>query len=287
MLMTMRTLAFFCCLASAGYLKAQPSAFEVPTTNPRAQVQQRVAATDIQVLYNRPGRKGRVVFGGLVPYGQIWRTGSDASTKVYFSTPVSLNGQVLDSGSYELFTIPGEKEWTIIFQKSRGQWGSYAYNAEFDVLRFTTVSETLSQPVETFTFGFENVTSRTAVLSLVWEQTRVPIQIDIDLKKTVLPALEASLKTGERKPYFRAAMFYFENDLDINRAAELMSLAIKENPKHLGMLYRQALILERQGDKKGAVEASERSLKEAQSAAEELRKEYVKLNTELLGRLRR
>jgi hypothetical protein len=139
--------------------------------------------------------------------------------------------------------------------------------------------------VETFTISFDNVTSNSAELSITWENTRVPIPITVDLKKTVLPKLEASLSNHERKPYFRAAMFYFENDLDINRAAELIGLAIKENPKHLGMLYRQALILEKKGDKKGAIEASKKSLKETQSAPPELKAEYVKLNTTLLSLL--
>lgn len=261
--------------------------FEVPATNPRAKVQQRVAATDIEVTYNRPGCKGRVIFGGLVPYDQVWRTGSDASTKVSFSTPVSLNGHVLDSGSYELFSIPAKAEWTIILQKSRSQWGSYAYSASNDAVRFVAIPQSLPNLVESFTIGFDNVTSKSTVMYVAWENTWVPITIEIDLRKTVVPQLEASLKNDERKPYFRAAMFYYENDLDIDRAAELMTLALRDNPNHLGMLYRQALILERKGDKKGAVEASEKSLKEAQSAGEELKREYTSLNTILLQRLRK
>ena len=274
-------------IVSVGYLNAQQSTFEVPATNSPAKVQQRVAATDVEVKYNRPNMKGRKIFGELVPYDKVWRTGSDASTKISFSTPVSLNGHALDSGTYELFTIPGKTEWTIILQQNKSQWGSYSYKLEQDVLRFSAKPQTLSQGVETFTINFNNITSNSAELSLSWEKTKVPIQISVDLKKTVIPKLEASLQNDERKPYFRASMFYFENDLDINRAAELMELAIKDNPNHLGMLYRQALILEKKGDKKGAIEASEKSLKLAQSAGEELKTEYVKLNSALLTRLKK
>lgn len=267
-------------------LNAQQTTFEVPATNSSAKVQQRVAATDIEVVYNRPNIKGRKIFGDLVPFGQVWRTGSDASTKIYFSTPVSLNGHEIDSGRYELFTIPGKTEWTIILQKNKSQWGSYSYKQENDLLRFTSKPETIAHPVETFNINFDKITSRSAEMSLSWEKTRVPVKITIDLNKTVIPKLEASIKNDERKPYFRAAMFYFENDLDINRAAELMHLALKENPNHLGMLYRYALILEKKGDKKEAIEASEKSMQLAQSASDELKHEYIKLNKVLLTKLK-
>jgi hypothetical protein len=284
--MLSKILSFLLIVVSVQHLNAQQSSFEVPATNSPAKTQQRIAATDIEVAYNRPNMKGRTIFGDLVPYGQVWRTGSDASTKIYFSTAVSLNGHLLDSGKYELFTIPGKTEWTIILQQSKSQWGSYSYKPDLDVLRFTTKPELLKQSVETFTISFDKITSRSAEISLSWDKTRVPVQVTIDLNKTVVPMIEASLLSDERKPYFRAAMFYFENDLDINRAAELMGLAIKGNPTHLGMLYRHALILERKGNKKEAIEASEKSLQLAQSAPEELKTEYTKLNTALLARLR-
>ena len=261
--------------------------FEVPPTNPRGKIQQKIAATDIEVVYNRPSAKGRKIFGDLVPYNQVWRTGSDASTKLTFSTPVFINGKSLEAGTYELFTIPGKSEWTIILQQNRNQWGSYSYNAEFDALRLTVKPVNITETVETFTISFNNITSKSAELSLAWERIKVPIQLSVDLKTTVLPQLEESLTKEGRRPYFRAAMFYFENDLDINRAAELMQLAIDENPNHLGMLYRQALILEKKGDKTGAIAASEKSLAEAQKASKELKEEYTKLNTILLARLKK
>lgn len=281
------TISILLATVSAIVMQAQEGTFEVPATNSHATIQQRVAATDIRVEYNRPNMKGRKIFGELVPFEKVWRTGSDASTKIYFSTPVSLNGQALDSGRYELFTIPDKTEWMIILQSNHSQWGSYGYKPDNDALRITAKPEVLNRQLETFTIGFDHITSNSAELVISWEKTRVPIKITIDLSKTVVPQLETSLQNDERKQYFRAAMFYYENDIDINRAAELMGLAVKENPNHLGMLYRQALILEKKGDKKGAIEASEKSLRLAQSAGEELKAEYIKLNTALLQRLKR
>ena len=102
----------------------QSVVFEVPTTNSHAIIKQRVAATDIEVSYNRPCVKGRTIFGALVPWDQVWRTGSDASTKISFSTAVSINGTAIEAGSYEFFSIPGKTEWIIIIQKNHSQWGS-------------------------------------------------------------------------------------------------------------------------------------------------------------------
>ncbi|MCB0395872.1 MAG: DUF2911 domain-containing protein [Flavobacteriales bacterium] len=277
---------FILLIALAQGVYAQEQTFEVPATNSRSTVTQRLAATDIEVAYNRPNVKGRVIFGDLVPYGKVWRTGSDASTKITFSTSVWFNGLKVNSGTYELFTIPGKDEWTIILQQNKSQWGSYSYNQENDVLRTTVKANALHDMVETFTIGFGDIMSNSAILALSWENVMVPVKITVDLKETVLPQLEVSLQKEGKKPYFKAAMFYFENNLGIDRAAELMAMAIKENPDHIGMLYRQALILERKGDVNEAIAASEHSLEQAQKAPEELKTEYIKLNTVLLTRLR-
>ena len=260
-------------------------AFEVPTTNPAAMIEQRVAATTITVSYHRPTVQGRIIFGALVPYGEVWRTGADAATRISFSTPVEIMGTEVDSGTYELFTIPGKSEWVVILQKSSGQWGSYAYNPEHDLARFHVTPDVLHEQVESFTISIDDVRASSAILHLSWDLVRVPLRIEIDLQKTVVPQIEAALASAERKPYFRAAMFYYENDLDIDRAAELMQKALEANPDHIGMRYRQALILEKKGDFAGARQAAELSLAGAMEAGPELKREYTRLNTLLLERL--
>ncbi|MDX1408773.1 MAG: DUF2911 domain-containing protein [Saprospiraceae bacterium] len=269
---------------SSAQTTAQTGAFEVPTTNSRATVHQRVAATDIEITYHRPNVKGRIIFGELVPYGRVWRTGADAATTISFSTPVIIEGTEVDAGTYELFTIPGAEQWTVILQEAQGQWGSYSYSPEHDALR-VNVKPVPTAHVETFTISLDVVGASYATLNIAWARVRVPVRIEIDLEATVLPGLEAALQADGRRPYFRAAMFYFENDLDINRAAELMALALEQAPGHIGMLYRQALILERKGDLAGARAAAEASLAGAQDAGDELKAEYTRLNKALLERL--
>ena len=260
--------------------------FIIPKTNSKAVIQQTIASTQIEVTYNRPNKRGRKIFGNLVPYDQIWRTGADAATEIYFSTPVILAGNPLDSGRYELFTIPGKSTWEVILQKSQHQWGSYKYNPENDAVRFSVKSIKRKEIVETFTISLDNIGSDRGMLHISWDQVLVPVDIKIDLKHTVIPDLEKALTGEGRRPYFQAAMFYYENNLDINRAAELMSMALEKNPNHIGMLYRYALILKQKGDIPGAMKASEKSFEQAQSAGEELKAEYTRLNTKLQAELK-
>ncbi len=259
--------------------------FPIPTTNSRAVVLQQVAATEIEVTYHRPSVRGRVIFGSLVPYGQVWRTGSDNATRITFSTPVSINGTTVDSGDYELFSIPNRDEWVIVLQRARSQWGSYSYDPANDAARITTRPVAVTIPVENFTIGFSDVTTDAATMDITWDRVRVPLRISIDVRATVVPRLEAALQGEGRKPYFQAAMFYYENNLDLDRAVELMTLGLEANPGHIGMLYRLALIQERNGNRAAAIEASEQSLAGAANSPPELRDEYTRLNTALLARL--
>jgi len=273
-------------IALALALPAAAQAPVVPTTNPPALVQQRVAATDVEIRYHRPAVKGRAIFGGLVPYGHVWRTGSDDATRISFSTPVRLDGVAIEAGTYEVFSIPGESEWTVIVHKDMSQWGAYSYDSANDVARLRVVPETLTAPVESFTIDVSDVMPNSGKLNIAWELTRVSVRLEVDVRATAVPQVEAALRAPGRKPYFAAAMFYFENDLDVARAAELMAQAVAQSPEHIGMLYRQALILAKLGDRAGATAAAEKSLAGAASASPQLREEYRRLNTALLEKLR-
>jgi len=258
----------------------------VPVTNPPGSLKQRVGATDIEVSYNRPSVKGRKIFGELVRYGQVWRTGSDSATKITFGTAVKVNGADVPAGAYELFTIPGESEWTVIIHQNKSQWGSYSYDAANDVARVTAKPAALSEPVETFTIGVGDLTAASATLNILWEKTRVPVTITVDVVGLVMPQIAAAMQAEGRKPYFTAAMFYYENNLDLDQAAAWMNAAIAERPGHIGMLHRLALILAKKGDKPGALAAARQSLDGAQKVGPELRDEYTRLNTALIEKLK-
>ena len=279
-------------LACSAGLFAQAPAVKIafPDASPAATLKQRVGVTDVEISYNRPGMKGRTVFGGLVPYGEIWRTGANTATKLTFSTDVKLNGTAIPAGTYELFTIPGKTEWMIIIHKNMSQWGSYAYDQKNDVARFKVTPSTLGSAVETMAFGLSDVHNDSATLYISWEKTRVPMKLEVDVVGTLVPQIEAAMAAPEgKKPYFASAMFYYENNLDLKKAAAWMDTAIAEQPNQMWMIYRKGLILAKAGDKAGALAAAQQSLdlvkNDAKSPAS-LKDEYTRLNNALISSLK-
>ncbi len=260
---------------------------EFPEASPRGSISQRVGLTDIQVTYNRPGAKGRKVFGGLVPYDRVWRTGANNATKISFSTPVKLNGADIPAGTYELFTIPGTAEWTVIIHKNMSQWGAYTYDQKNDVARIKAVPVALTNGVETLAISFNDLRDESATLSIAWEKVRVPVAITVDVKSTLVPQIEACMASGgDKLPYANAAMYYLENDLDLKKAAAWMDAAIAAQPDAFYLVYRKALILEKMGDKTGAIAAAKKSIEGASKASGAVKDEYISLNETLIARVR-
>jgi len=223
-------------------------------------LKQRVGMTDIEVVYSRPGVKGRTIFGGLVPYGQVWRAGANAATTITFSTAVKLNGTNVPAGVYALFTIPGEKEWIVILNTNPKQWGAYQYKQADDFTRIKAAAVALADPVETFLIDINDIRDDSATLNLAWEKTRVTVKIEVDVVSFAVPKIEAAMAAeGPRKPYFQAAQFYFEHGLDLQKARAWIDTALAEKANPYG-LNLKAKILEKLGDNAGAVAAAKRAL---------------------------
>src|ERR1017187_9369196 len=161
---------------SATGLFAQAPRVDFPQASPTATLKPHIGLTDIEINYSRPSVKGRVIFGGLVPYGEVWRTGANASTKISFSTAVKLNGNAIPAGKYALFTIPAEDEFTIIISKDTNSFGAFGYKPDEDLVRFKVTPVTLADTrIETFAIEFNHIRDATALLELVWEKTVIPI----------------------------------------------------------------------------------------------------------------
>jgi hypothetical protein len=258
-----------------------------PAASPAATVKQRVGLTDIEVIYSRPSVKGREIFGKLVPFGQVWRTGANSATKISFSTDVKLNGTAIPAGHYELFTLPGRDEWTVIIHKDVSEWGAFSYDAKNDIARVTAKPVALSQPVESFTIGLDDLRDESATLNLLWDKTRVPVKIEVDLTSTLVPQIEAVMASdAAKKPYAQAAMFYLDHGLDLKKAAAWMDAAIAAQPDAFYLVYQQARILARSGDKAGAIAAAQKSIALANKAGGAAQDEYRRLNEALLATLR-
>ncbi len=284
----MNTKWLACWLAVAGVLilaanvPAQAPKVDFPAPSPACTLKQRVGLTDVEIVYSRPGIKGREIFGGLVPYGKVWRTGANAATKIAFSTAVKLNGTEIPAGTYALFTIPGPDEWTIIINKGTAQWGAFQYDEKADVARFKATPVEIPDRIETFTIEFNHLLDESAMLELVWDHTVVPIKMEMELTAKLVPQIEAVMASDVTdKPYYQAAMFYYDHDLDLHKASQWVDSAITNREAYY-IVHLKAKILAKLGDKDGAIAAAKHSTELAVKAKDT---GYVKLNDDLISSL--
>jgi len=264
----------------------QTPAIEFPAASPAATVKQRVGITDVEITYARPGAKGRKIYGGLVPYGELWRTGANAAPKISFSTDVKWNGQAVPAGTYSLFTIPDANEWTVILNKVAEQSGTSTYDEKQDLVRVKSKPVALATMVENFRIDLDELRDNGAVLSIAWDKTSVPVKIETDVVAMLQPKIQAAMAAEGKKPYYQAAMFYYENNLDLKLATKWMEEAVKERPDTVWLVHRQALILAKAGDKAGAKAAAQRSLELAAKVGGAQGAEYKRLNDELIATLK-
>src|SRR5665213_516514 len=280
--------ALSCGLMFATSLPAQTPTVDLPAASPACTVKQRIGLTDIEVVYSRPGVKDRTVFGGIVPYGQVWRTGANNATKITFSTPVKLNGTDIPAGTYALFTIPGADEWTIIINKGAAQWGAFQYDEKADVTRFKVTPVQLAEQIETFMIEFNDIRDESATLDLVWDHLVVPIKIDIELTSKLVPQIEAAMASPGKKSdgfYFQAATFYYNHDQDLHKALDWVNAGLADKPGiAFEILHLKAQILAKQGDKAGAIAAAKES-NELAVKAEGPDNSFVKMNQDLISSL--
>ncbi len=267
-------------------LHAQAPVLEFPAPSPTTTTKQKVGITDVEVVYSRPSAKGRKIFGDLVPYGELWRTGANAATKITFGTDVKFHGAAVPAGSYALFTIPDAAEWTVILSKVAEQSGTSTYDPKNDLLRVKVKPVALANPVESFRITLEDLRDDSASLTLAWEKTSVPIQIETDIVAMLVPKIQAAMAAEGKKPYYQAAMFYYEHDLDMKLATQWMAEACKERPDTYWMVHRQGLILAKAGDKAAAIDAANRSMELASKIGGATAAEYKRLNEALIAGLK-
>lgn len=255
---------------------------KMPAPSPTQTIKQDFALGTIELVYSRPSAKGRDIFGDLVPFDKVWRTGANTATLLKFTDPVEINGKRIDTGSYALYTIPGKDSWQIILNKGTSNWGTTGYKESDDVTRFSVPSMKMKPEVETFTMQFANIKPESCELHIMWEKTAVAVPIKAVIKDRIRAEMEKAMK-GTKKPYFNAAQFYFEYDKNNAKALEAINGAVAENPKAYYMWIYKAKIENEMGDKKAAMASSMRSLDLSKEAKND---DYIKMNEELQKKLR-
>ncbi|MEO7415095.1 MAG: DUF2911 domain-containing protein, partial [Opitutaceae bacterium] len=202
-------------------------------------------------------------------------------------TSVKLGGKDVPAGTYALFAKLGQNEWTIILNKAPQQWGAYSYDPKNDVVSVAVKPVKLAEAVETFTIDLNDLRNDSATLNLIWEKTRVPVKIEVDTVKMLVPQIEAVMASNvAKKPYVDAAMFYLDNNLDLKKALAWMDAAIAAEPNAFYFVYRKAKVQAAMGDKAGALATAKASIQGANKAGGAIKEEYVRLNEALIASLK-
>lgn len=266
-------------------VQAQQQGIAMPAASPMSTVTQKVGLSEIKVEYSRPSMKGRKIFGGdVVPYGKLWRTGANASTKITFGEDVTIQGNKIPAGEYALYTIPNQNEWTIVIHKNTKHWGDggQAYKQEEDQARFTVKPQTNPRTVETFTINFANLKANSADVEIMWDKTIASFTIVSDVDSKVMAQIQERVVNGKDVPaglYAQAANYYHDNDKDMKQALEWMKKANANDPKFWN-LHTQAKIQAKLKDYKGAVKTAEQSMA---LAKKENNDDYVRMNEKAIA----
>ena len=272
---------FFAAIVCAAFSATEAQQLRTPAPSPTQTVQQDFGISSMQLIYSRPGMRGRKIFGDLVPFGKVWRTGANSATRIKFNDDVSIGGQPLKAGEYALYTIPKEAEWEVIINKGSANWGT-DYKQEDDILRVKVKPVKLNDAVETFTMQFDNVKSTSADLKIMWEKTAVAVPITTDIDKKIMAQID-NLMNKDNRPYFNAAMYYLESGKDLNQAVTWFNKAIEQNPNAFWIYHQKANALAKLGKKDEARLAANKSIELARSQNND---DYVKLNEKLLDNLK-
>lgn len=252
-----------------------------PQPSPAAKVMQTVGLTEVTLEYSRPAMKGRAIFGDLVPYDQLWRTGANANAIVTFSDDVVFAGTPVKAGSYAVYTKPGESKWNVMLYNDTSNWGTPEKWEDKKVVASTTVDvKTLRNTQESFTMAINELTMDGAHLQISWDKTLVAVPFTVPTADKTLASIEKVMKGPAANDYYNAASFYLESNKDLKQAREWIGKAVEMRPDAFWMLRKQSLIEAQLGDKKAAIASAKKSLELATKAGN---KDYVKLNADSLA----
>ena len=268
--------------AAAIVLLTAEAQLKTPAPSPTQTIKQDFALSSIEVSYSRPGMKGRKIYGDLVPFGKVWRTGANQATTVTFGEEVMIGGKKVPAGKYGLVSIPDKNNWTLILTKQMDVTSPAVYKQEMDVVRVEAKPMKVDNNVETFTMQFANIKPSSVDLQLLWENTAVSLPISADVETKVMAQIE-NVMNKDNRPYFNAAMYYLDTGKDLNQALAWFDKAIELNPSAFWIHHQRANTLAKLGKKDEAKQAANKSMELAREAKND---DYVKLNEKLLAEIK-
>jgi len=243
-----------------------------PSLSPKVTKELQVGLTQVKLEYGQPSARDREIFGALIPYGKVWRTGANSSTKIHFDRDVSLAEKRVPKGVYAIYSIPGKSSWTIIISKNSELWGAGGYSEKEDLFRIEVPVVELKDYVETLTIHFERFHANGADLVIAWENTKVVLPVFVDSDDQIYKEIQEKIVEGKEQPiqaqtYFDAAQFYYEKNRDLKQAAVWFDKAIKLKPNAFWYVYYKAELAFTMGDKETANEMVQKSLRMAQESS--------------------
>ncbi len=268
------TFLSLCLLASSFSLNAQ---IKTPQPSPTLKMETTIGLTDVMIEYSRPNMKGRTIFAadGLVPFGETWRTGANASTKISFSSDVMIEGKEVKAGKYAVYTVPGKSSWEVILYKNTTHWGvPREWVATDEAARFSVPAKASANAVETFTIMPMNYTINSAQVVMMWDKTMAAFTVKSDVDKSVMKDIDIAMAGTSRGDYYTAARYFYDNDKDMTKALEWVKMANKKEAK-FWQLRLQSLIEAKMGDKKSAIATANKSIEMAKTAGN---MDYVRMN---------
>ncbi|MBF4505060.1 DUF2911 domain-containing protein [Flavobacterium sp. JLP] len=261
---------------------AADAQIKTPQASPKGYIKQTVGLTDVEVTYSRPGARGRAVFGNLVPFGKLWRTGANENTIINFSDDVVIDGKTLKKGKYAIYTIPKIESWEVIFYLSTDNWGlPENWSDAYVALRTTVKEDALPTPVETFTIGINGLDPNFGYLEMAWENSHVALKFEVPTAKNATASIEKTLAGPTANDYYAASQYLFSSNGSIETARTYVDKSLEmSTDKPYFILRLKSLIQAKQGDKKGAIETAKASLAAAETANNQ---DYVKMNKDSIA----
>jgi hypothetical protein len=254
---------------------------KTPAPSPAQTIKQDFGLSNVELSYSRPGMKGRKIFGDLVPFGKVWRTGANQATTLTFGEAVTIGGTKIPAGKYGLLTIPDKKSWVIIISKQTDVTSPADYKQEQDVVRVEAETMNMDKSMETFTMQFASIKASGCELHMMWDKTVVALPIMVDVETKVMAQID-QLMNKDNRPYFNAAMYYMDNGKDLNQALAWFDKGVELQPNAFWIHHQRANCLAKLGKKDEAKAAAEKS---KALATDQKNDDYVKLNEKLLAEL--
>jgi hypothetical protein len=273
--------SLLCGLASLCLLVGWAQTIKTPATSTTQTLKQDLGIGTVELSYSRPNVRARKVFGDLVPFGQVWRTGANQATTLTFSDDVIVGGTKVAPGKYGLVTIPDKNEWTLILTKQLDVTNPAAYKQENDIVRVKAKPTTIAAPLETFTIQFANVKPTGADLQLMWDNTAVTLPIDTDVDKKVMKQID-DIMNKDNRPYYQAGLYYLESGKDLNQALSWLDKAVEQQPNAFWIHHQRANALAKLGRKQDARQSAQKSM---ELAKQQNNQDYVRLNEKLIATL--